>query len=168
MDNFDRAFQIIVGEEAGYVNNPDDPGGETNWGVTAQTLKAAIAQGLLPPTTTVKTLTQDQAKIVYRALYWNPIKGDQIAYPLCVFVMDSAINQGVQPAIKMMQRALNRAQDGVLGHDTMDAAAKATPWHSARFMTFRDYRYHSTRNFDKFGEGWITRLFEVTLKTVLD
>jgi lysozyme family protein len=168
MSDYDKAFSIVVGEEGGYVNNPSDPGGETNWGITWPTLKQAISLKIVPADTTIKSLTADQAKLIYKSLYWDEVKGDQIAYPLDVCVFDSAVNQGIQPAIKMMQRALDTAQDGVLGVGTLALAAKARVWHAARFMAYRDMRYHSTKNFDKFGEGWLIRIFQVAFKTVLD
>ena len=34
MSDFDKAFELLIGNEGGYVNNPKDPGGETNWGIT--------------------------------------------------------------------------------------------------------------------------------------
>jgi len=164
MNNFDKAFSVVVGEEGGWVNNPDDPGGETNWGVTWPTLRDAITRGIVAATTTIKSLTKDQSKIIYQALYWNPVKGDQLQWPLCVFVFDAAINQGVQTAIKMLQRALDQAQDGVFGTATLNAAEHATEWHCARFMAFRAMRYQSTKNADKFGVGWLTRTYSVAFK----
>ena len=161
MSAFDKAFGIVIGEEGGYTWNKDDPGGETNWGITAVTLSTAIAKKLIP-NTTVKNLTQEQAKIIYKSLYWDVVHGDELPEPLCVYMFDCAVNQGYEPAIKMLQRALNVPQDGRIGLSTVAALKKATKWHFARFMAFRAMRYASTRNADKFGEGWLTRLFSVT------
>ena len=163
-ETYDKAFSIVVGMEGGWVNNPADPGGETNWGITWVTLRTAISKGLVDATTTVKTLTQDQAKIIYKALYWDAVHGDVMTEPMCILVFDSAVNQGITPAIKMLQRALNVTQDGVFSTATAAAAMKATPWHCARFMSYRAMRYQSTRNFDKFGEGWLIRTYEVMFK----
>jgi len=163
-NDFDKAFAIIVGEEGGYSNDPRDPGGETNYGVTKSTLLSAIEAGLLPVGTTVKGLTIEQAKIVYNAFYWVKIKGDILPWPLCLFIFDSAINQGVDSAIKLLQKTVGTAQDGIFGIQTQNAAAKFSQFDCAEFMANRALRYMGTRNFDVYGRGWLIRLFEVTMK----
>lgn len=155
MSSFDRAFEIVVGLEGGYVNDPNDPGGETLYGITRRDHPEAWAAG---------QPTIDQAKAIYQRDYWDEVKGDSLPWPLALYVFDSAVNQGVSPAAKMLQRTLQTAQDGVIGRQTVSLAKKATAWHCARFMAFRVMRYQSTRNFDCFGEGWLTRLFEVAQK----
>jgi lysozyme family protein len=164
--NFDKVIGPLLVAEGGYVNNPDDPGGETNLGITWPVLKQAISLNLLPDTTTIKSLTVDQAKIIYEELFWKPIKGDTLPITMALYVFDSAVNQGISPAIKMLQRALDVAQDGLMGQATMSAVSKIRPWHTDRFMAYRAMRYQSTKNFDRFGEGWLIRLFETTRKGV--
>lgn len=168
--DFDRMFPILMDEERGRVNNPKDPGGDTNFGITWPTLKNAIEKGLVPETTTIANLTPELAKAIYKPMYWDAVKGDQLPWPLCCYVFDSAVNQGITNAIKMLQRAMDVAQDGLLGPVTLSKAVArcATPrgnrYYSARFMAFRDFRYHGTRNFDVFGEGWIVRCFELAMQ----
>ena len=153
MSNFDRAIAIVLAEEGGYVNDPRDPGGETKFGISKRQY----------PDIDIAALTLSDAKDIYRRDYWDVCKCDYLPWPLCLFVFDSAVNQGVGAAVRMLQRALDVPQDGILGLRTMAAAAKARPWHAARFMAFRAMRYQSTRNFDRFGEGWLIRLFRVAM-----
>ena len=61
---FDDAFTRLLGNEGGYTNNPADPGGETNWGVTWPVLRQAMGEGIVPAGTTIATLTRDQAKAI--------------------------------------------------------------------------------------------------------
>lgn len=159
MSAFDSAFQIVIAAEGGYSNNPADPGGETMYGITKA---VASANGYTGP---MKSLPLDMAKGIYKDGYWDACKCDQMPWPLSVFVFDAAVNQGVQPAKLMLQRALDTVQDGALGPQTMALVAKSTSWHASRFMAFRAMRYQSTRNFDTFGVGWLTRLF--TLATTV-
>lgn len=154
MSNFDRAIAIVLAEEGGYVNDPRDPGGETKFGISKRQY----------PDIDIAALTLSDAKDIYRRDYWDVCKCDYLPWPLCLFVFDSAVNQGVGAAVRMLQRALDVPQDGILGLRTMAAAAKARPWHAARFMAFRAMRYQSTRNFDRFGEGWLIRLFRVAME----
>lgn len=163
-NKFDAAFAIVLGEEGGYVNDPKDPGGETKYGVTAKTLQNAISAELLPPGTLVKDLTVEQAKTLYNAFYWEKIKGDSLPWPLCLFIFDSAVNQGTDAAIKILQKTVGVAQDGIFGIQTQQAALKFTERDAAEFMARRAMRYFGTRNFDIYGVGWLTRLFEVTTK----
>ena len=154
IDDFDRAFTIVIGEEGGYSNDPNDPGGETNFGICKRD----------HPDVDIKNLTLDGAKQIYRPGYWDTIKGDELPWPMCLYLFDASVNQGAEIARKILQRALQTIQDGVLGPQTMALAAKSNEWHAARVMAFRAIRYQSTRNFDIDGEGWLTRLFEVTAK----
>lgn len=159
MNNFDKALAFILREEGGYVNDPRDPGGETNFGISKRQY----------PDVDVKNLTPATAGEIYRRDYWDVCKCEQLPWPLSLFVFDAAVNQGCDAragfaAQKLMQKALDVPQDGILGPRTMAAAAKARPWHAARFMAFRAMRYQGTRNFDKYGEGWLTRIFRVAME----
>jgi lysozyme family protein len=167
-ESYDKAFTIILGEEGGYVFDPRDTGGETQWGITWPSLRLAISTGIVAATTTISTLTQDQAKLIYKEFYWTPIKGDQLPWPLCVYVFDSAVNQGVIPAVKMLQRALKQPQDGILGVATLEAATHASSFTCAQFMAYRAMRYQSTKNADIYGVGWLTRIFDVSYKAGLE
>lgn len=154
-ENFERAVQIVLFEEGGYVNDPKDPGGETIYGITRRDHPGLWAQG---------RPTVEQAKQVYREQYWNAIRGDDLPWPLCLFVFDSAVNQGVEPATRMLQRALDTVQDGIIGSGTLRLAQASREWHWARFMAYRAMRYQGTRHFDRFGEGWLIRLMRVAMK----
>lgn len=151
-EKFERAIALILKQEGGYVNDPKDPGGETIYGITRRDHPDAWASG---------RPTVEQAKSIYHQHYWLPVKGDDLPWPLCVYVLDSAVNQGVEPAIRMLQRTLDTVQDGIIGPATLRLAAKSRPWHLARFMSYRALRYTGTRNFDRFGEGWFIRLFDL-------
>ena len=161
--DYDKAFEITVGVEAGYVNDPKDPGGETNWGVTLPVLKAAVSADLIAYVT-LKDLTKEQAKIIYKKNYWDEVKGDQLPFPLCAFVFDAAVNQGVLPARKMLQQVLKVPQTGILDVPAMTKAKGSSLWHAQAFMSQRALRYIGTRNFDNYGNGWFTRLFIVCME----
>ncbi|MFS8082999.1 MAG: glycosyl hydrolase 108 family protein, partial [Ginsengibacter sp.] len=61
--DFDAAVDSVLGEEGGYVNNPADPGGETQWGISKRAF----------PDVDIKALTRDAAKALYKAHYWDPL-----------------------------------------------------------------------------------------------
>jgi lysozyme family protein len=88
---FDQAFNVVVGIEAGYVNDPNDPGGETKFGIS----KRAYPQLDIP------NLTLDQAKAIYLRDYWHLCKCDELPMDLALAVFDCAVNQGVSTALKV-------------------------------------------------------------------
>ena len=94
--SFDKAFQITVGVEGGYVNDPADPGGETRYGISKRA----------HPDVDIKSLTLDQAKDIYRRDYWQPASCDRMPERIGHLVFDCAVHHGVKTAIKLLQRAI--------------------------------------------------------------
>ncbi len=100
----DDIFNEIIGREGGYVDNPDDAGGPTNWGITQTT---ARAHGY---TCDMKTLTRLQAIAILDADYWTGPRFDQVAQvsmPIAVELTDTGVNMGPSVAAKFLQRSLN-------------------------------------------------------------
>jgi len=148
--NFDKAFQLIIGAEGGYSNDPRDPGGETNHGICKRSY----------PNEDIKNLTVERAKMLYKRDYWDKVCGDDLPYPLDIFVFDAAVNQGGGAAAILLQKACGTSQDGRIGAVTL---AAATPDKAALFMADRAVRYAGTVNADTYLRGWLKRLFSLTL-----
>jgi lysozyme family protein len=155
MTNFPTAFTRIVALEGGYSDDPRDPGGKTKFGITEAVARAHGYIGAM------QALPLDVAGEIYRASYWDACRCDNLPWPLSLYVFDAAVNQGVQPAIKMLQRSLDTVQDGLIGSQTLALAAKSSGWHASRFMAIRALRYIATRGCDPYGPGWLTRLIEI-------
>lgn len=153
MTDFERAISIIVDIEKGYVNDPNDPGGETKYGIAKR----------FWPNVDIKNLSLDGARKIYKENYWDPCQCDSLPWPLNLFVFDCAVNQGIDAAIRTLQKSLGVAQDGVIGRVTIEAAKRADKEATARLMVFRAMRYIGTRNFDRYGDGWFKRLFLVAM-----
>ena len=81
-ENFDKAFQLTVGLEGGYSNDPRDPGGATRYGIAKK----------YHPQEDIENLTLDRAKEIYLAEYWIPVGCDNQAYPMDVCLFDGAVN----------------------------------------------------------------------------
>ena len=90
--NFDIAFERLIGHEGGYVNHPEDPGGETNWGITLRTAREAGYTG------SMRDLTRDQAKEIYRTAYWGRAQAEQYDGAIAFQVFDAAVNHGIGQA----------------------------------------------------------------------
>ena len=149
--SFERAVDIILDLEGGYVDDPHDPGGRTNWGIS----QAAY------PDMDIANLTREQAKTLYRQDYWKPCKCDLMPWPWSLFVFDCAVNQGVKTAIRVLQRTLGVKDDGSIGPVTLAAVERAGSDRALRYMVARLMRYEALAGWDRYGNGWSYRLFKV-------
>lgn len=83
--DFEQAVAFVFRHEGGYVNDPDDPGGETKYGISKRSY----------PWLDIAHLTQADAKQVYFDDYWKPSGAMHLAMPLALVVFDTAVNMGV-------------------------------------------------------------------------
>lgn len=79
---FNKAFEFTIGLEGQYSNDPNDPGGETKYGISKK----------YNPTVDVKNLTLDQAKDIYYKKYWIPSGCDEATFPMDICLFDGAVN----------------------------------------------------------------------------
>lgn len=151
--NFDQAFTKLLGHEGGYSNHPDDPGGETMWGIT---LKVARANGYVGE---MRDMPQAVAKAIAKALYWDKVHADSLPVQVRYSAFDVAYNSGPLAAIKLLQRALGVEADGILGPKTLEAAAKADAVRlAARLNAHRLLLMTDLNNWQSFGKGWSRRV----------
>ncbi len=152
---FDQAFEIVVGHEGGYVNDPQDPGGETKFGIS----KASY------PNLDIAALTIEQATEIYRKDYWQAARCDDFPELLRLPLFDSTVNQGLRGAITLLQEILRVDVDGIIGPKTLNAALKADARELVLdFFSYRALKYVNTRNFDRFGRGWMRRMFSIAME----
>jgi lysozyme family protein len=120
---FATAFAFVLAEEGGYANDPDDPGGATNRGVTQRVYDAWRQAQLLAPRD-VRSLTFSETAEIYRS-YWETSGGEKChaagKYSLALVVMDWGVNGGVGRARRYLQAVLGVSVDGVLGVETLGA-----------------------------------------------
>jgi len=150
--NFDLAFERLIGHEGGYVNDPRDPGGETKFGISRRQYPGEV----------IRTLTLERAKTIYRRDYWSPAGCDAVPDAVKFDLFDTAVNGGVVTAIKLLQRALQTADDGILGPLTLQAACSMEPGRLlARFNGWRlDKLNDNPELWATFGRGWAQRIAE--------
>ncbi len=144
--------------EGGFVDNPQDPGGATNLGVTQRVLDAMRREHpdwMLPPS--VADLAEPQAVLIYRT-YWDAIRGDALPTPLASCVFKQAINQGATRAIIELQMSLGVALDGNLGPVTIAAANRKDALDGVvDFIACAELNYARSADFPLFGKGWFRR-----------
>lgn len=147
--NIDQALVHLLGNEGGFVDHPDDPGGATNYGITQKT---ARANGYLGD---MRNFTLAQAIEIYRKSYWNPIKADQLPDALRFHVFDAAVNSGPTQAVKWLQQAAGVAQDGIVGPATIAASMRVSP---AKYSAIRLRFMTNLATWQTFGKGWARRI----------
>lgn len=103
-------MDFVLSWEGGYVNDPRDPGGETKYGISKRA----------HPSVDIRNLTIQQAHEIYRADYWERIRGDYLPPRAAIAVMDFAVHSGVPAASLALQGEVGAKQDGVIGPRTIE------------------------------------------------
>lgn len=141
----------------GYVNIPEDRGGETKFGVAQKA----------NPEVNVRTLTWQEAKEIYYKKYWLAGKCNQICDGrLAIMHFDSCINHGIARASKMLQEAAGADIDGIIGPGTLSDVNNSDPLilcESIADIRLAFYRRIVDRNPDqaKFLKGWTNRIIRI-------
>jgi lysozyme family protein len=165
--SFDVFLPILLRFEGGFVDDPTDPGGETNKGVTMATFRTCSHDllGIEPTSANLKALTDAQAGIIYRALYWNKMSGDAFqSQDLANIVCDFFVNSGTHSTI-LLQRTLNKmgahvSEDGSIGPASIQALSGFDQTEVYRqFKQGRiDYYQSLGVRFPQFLKGWLNRV----------
>lgn len=169
---FSDLLHHTLKREGGYSNDPLDPGGATNFGITQKVYDAWREDHHLVPRT-VRQITPDEVVSIYEERYWEAVRGDELMREdanCALQVFDMAVNAGVGRAIKLFQRALHQTEDGELGFNTMSAyraADKATLRDAYAAERARFYRSLVAQKpaLGKFLAGWLKRV-EIIRKAV--
>lgn len=142
--------------EGGFVDNPADPGGATNRGITLQTYCAVNPEGTLAG---LKALTDAEAGAIYKALYWAPVQADALPAGVDLMVFDMAVNSGCRRSVMLLQECLLATPDGLMGpHTLAQLAGTPTLLMIERLSRAQDAFYRSLPTWGEFGHGWTNRL----------
>lgn len=118
-NNFDPSLKFVLQFEGGFVNNPKDPGGATNLGVTIHTLSAVL--GHQATVAEIKALTPNTVGPIYRMRYWNTVRGDDLPLGVDLAVFDFGVHSGPKRGAQFLQRVVGVAEDGDIGEITLKA-----------------------------------------------
>jgi len=159
MSKFDDIIEVVLEHEGGYVNDPKDPGGETNFGIAKRS----------HPDVDIKNLTKEDAKEIYKEVYWDKNKVESLPEELWHIYFDMCVNQGKSRAVKIIQRAVNGkggslTVDGGMGPMTITAIGKSrVELDRVRAYRVKYYADLVTRkpDLERFYFGWFKRGLEV-------
>ena len=158
--NFDYCLPKFLRHEGGYVDHPRDPGGATNMGVTIANFRRYVKRN--GTKADLRRITREQVAKVFKAHYWDKVKGDALPSGVDYAVADFAINSGPSRAAKYLQAVVGVKQDGKIGPatltavDAMDPATIVKRLCANRLAFMKRLRIWST-----FGRGWKRRVDEV-------
>jgi len=153
--NYQECLDLVLKSEGGWVNNPKDPGGETNLGVT----KAVWEEWVGHSVETMKNLTKDQVAPLYEQKYWRPCYGEVLPRGLDFVVFSMGVNAGPGRSVKLLQSAIGCVPDGIIGSRTREliSASNSATLINKFSESRRDY-YRSLKTFPIFGKGWLSRV----------
>jgi lysozyme family protein len=158
---FAECVAIVLKHEGGFVDHPRDPGGATNMGITLRTLREWRGDDSLT-VDALRALTEAQAKEIYLARYWNPIRADELPPGIDLAVFDWAVHGGVGRAARDLQAVLGVTVDGAIGRQTIAAAQRADAHEVIRALCERRLNHLRSRpHWDAFGRGWARRVREI-------
>lgn len=166
--NFEKALSQTLKNEGGYVNNKNDNGGETNYGITATIARRYGYQGKM------RNIPFYVVKEIYYNEYWKKTNAANIQnFNLAFLLFDFAVNSGVKNSCKKLQTAINKVSgsnlviDGIIGQKTINAIEKYTDNEHYHFYINKLEKtyiaeilnyYTSLSKFNIFGKGWINRI----------
>jgi lysozyme family protein len=146
---FIDCVDLVIKDEGGYVNDPDDAGGETKYGISKRAY----------PRENIKELSIDRARSIYRNDYWEKAHCQEIPEEIRYIHFDTGINMGLRMALKLLQRAGGIKDDGLWGKDTLAASQNVTleRYADERILQYNDIVKQNPKN-AKFLNGWTKRV----------
>ena len=129
MADFQPAFQKVIRNEGGYVNDPDDPGGETYKGIARQMnskwdgwvlVDILKKQSGFPATLDRNIELQEKVQDFYHVNFWDKINGDKLSnQDVANSLFDFGVNAGVSTSCSLAQMVVGAETDGVIGDESI-------------------------------------------------
>jgi len=158
--NWDAAFNNVIQHEGGYVNNPNDPGGRTNLGVTQEVWEDWVGRTVTEEE--MRGLTVEKVQPLYKEMYWDKLMCDHLPSGVDYCVFDASVNSGTFRAAKWLQSTVGAKQDGVIGNLTINLASLTNPQMTIdKFCVTRLEFLKALSTWPTFGKGWERRVGEV-------
>jgi lysozyme family protein len=154
MSSASKAIVRLIKIEGGLVKLPDGAG-LTKYGITEKTY----------PDLDIEDLTIEQATRIYKLDWWDKMNLDKIGnQEIAEQLLNHAVNSGIKPAVKVLQKMLNVSPDGIVGAVTIDAINKHTNDHlfvcNYKLEIIRWYKNLARKPKNKnFLYLWVSRIF---------
>jgi lysozyme family protein len=159
--SWDAALAFIFKVEGGFVDNPADPGGMTNLGITWREWQDWVGGDFPVTRETMEALTKADVTPIYHSHYWLASRCQDMPVGVDLFIMDEAVNEGCGRAARDLQHTVGAKVDGIIGPVTLAAVRSIAP--VALIGRLADTRlsfYRSLPTWSTFGHGWSNRVQE--------
>jgi lysozyme family protein len=160
IDNWQKSFDLLLQSEGGYSDDPADPGGRTNLGVTQRVWESWV--GRASNEKEMRNLTPADVAPLYKRKYWDACDCDLLTDGVDYVVFDFAVNAGVGRSVKTLQSCVDAAMDGQIGKNTLGLVATFPV--DVVIFKFSDEKvgyYKQLPTFSEFGKGWLDRVDRV-------
>jgi len=161
---FELALSHVLAMEGGWTDDPHDPGGPTNKGITLAVYARergieVTSTNLAELRSALRAIPDPLVRSIYETRYWQPARCPALRPSLALMHFDASVNHGCGTAARFLQEALGVEIDGEIGPMTLGAARTADPRQAlARYATIRRQRYRALPHFWRFGRGWLRRI----------
>lgn len=164
--NLTEVFDLVLKSEGGFSNHVADPGGPTIYGITySEYLKWKSPNR--PGLKEFKKLTQEEAKQIYHAWYWVPLRCAEMNAGVAYVVFDAGLLHGIFNSARWLQLAVGTKADGHVGPKTLEALVEADKVEViTEISNFRMKRIKNLRHYKSFGNGWTNRIVRVKKKAI--
>ena len=179
LTTFDEIIEQVLEHEGGYVDDPADKGGATNFGVIQRTYQNYIdkyGDGHEVTKDEMKEMDEEAAIDCYFKMFWEPSRASKLPEEVREVYFDMVVNHGQGNAVKILQQAINNKRkpanyidvDGGIGPNTIGASKGLKEWElmverSGFYwnLVFKGSKYKDRTNQVKFIRGWIRRCFKL-------
>lgn len=156
---FSKCLEIVLGHEGGFANNPNDPGGPTNKGITLKTFRQFF--GPINTVADLEHISENEVRQIYMEGYWKKVWGDDLPNGIDLVAFDAAVHSGPSRSIQFIQRAVFTKEDGLMGPMTLAAIrSRDTLRVISDALAIRLQFIKRLRNSDQF-PGWQVRIVNV-------
>ena len=156
-ENYQTALNNVLRSEGGFVNNPKDPGGMTNLGVTKRTYEQYVGHPV--DEETMRGLTPETVAPLYKQMFWDAVRGDDLPDGLDYCLFDLAVNSGASRAVKFLQMAVGTPQTGKITDREVQMANDADASDLVnKVCNERLVFLQSLNTWATFGKGWGNRV----------
>lgn len=159
--NYDKAFDRVIGHEGNFQIDRNDRGNWTTGVIGRGELKGTKfgISAMSYPNEDIRNLSLARAKELYKRDFWDRNHLDRFDGSVQYQVFDAAVNHGRGNGVRMLQRAVRVADDGVVGNITV-AAYRNMPENDVllRFLSERLWFMTNISTFDRYGRGWSRRV----------
>lgn len=164
--NFSACHAITAKWEGGWSDHAADPGGATKYGITIHTLSKWRGRSVSKEE--VRNLTRPEAERIYKAWFWDEVKGDELPSGLDLVTYDAGVNSGPARGAKWTQGALGVAADGRIGPATLKAARTANARLAVQHATDARLKFvMGLSTWKTFGKGWGNRIGDIRARALV-